>query len=67
MNFEEAVKFLSEGDLNIIQENGNLYALGWYLSYHAGDVEACLDGMFSAEDLIAIGTYMQQAQQEEKK
>lgn len=41
-----------------IQPDGGLHNLGWYLSWHRGESTATLDGVFTADDLEAIATWM---------
>ena len=54
MTFDEAKEHLKD----VATEDGGLYSLGWYLSYNYPSKSAILDGDFSADDLIAIGTFM---------
>jgi hypothetical protein len=42
-----------------ISEDGGLYNLGMYLGWNPGSATACLDGDFTAIDLLAIATYME--------
>lgn len=41
-----------------VRTDGALYNLGWYLSWHPGEAEACLDGQFTADDLRSIADHM---------
>lgn len=43
---------------HMIQTDGSLYDLGWYLSWSAGDPQAVLDGRFSSGELRAIADHM---------
>lgn len=54
---EDALEHLK----GVIQENNDLYSLGWYLFYGFGDKKATLDGEFTADDLEAIAVYMRAA------
>ena len=54
MTLEEAEKHLED----IIEPNGNLDSLGWYLLFRKGKSTATLYGDFTAEDLEAISVYM---------
>lgn len=42
-----------------IQENGDLYDLGWYLGWVVGKEEIVLDGRFTVSDLKAICYYVE--------
>lgn len=59
MTFDEAKEHLSE----CVKPDGTLDDIGWYL-YWASSTNATryatLDGEFTADDLIAIGTYMKE-------
>jgi hypothetical protein len=46
---------LNEG---VIQPDGGLYDLGWYLAWTPGDKRARLDGEFTAQELRAIADHM---------
>lgn len=53
--YEAAKEHLAE----VIQPNGDLDSLGWYLYWSKqAPAFATLDGEFSAEDLLAIAIYM---------
>jgi hypothetical protein len=39
--------------------DGSLFSNGWYLSWSVGSETACLDGEFTAADLIAIAKHME--------
>lgn len=54
MTEQEAKEYLQD----CIEENGDLYDLGWYVHYHKGNYSATLDGEFSPEALEAIAAYM---------
>lgn len=41
-----------------LRENGSLFSQGWYLHYEVGNSTACLDGYFTAQDLLSIGHHM---------
>jgi len=58
MDEEKARETLCGDGDNIIQDNGGLHSLGWYLNWEAGDSEACLDGQFTADELEAIAWWM---------
>ena len=42
----------------VIKDDGGLYCLGWYLYWGIDDKEATLDGVFTADELIAIAQHM---------
>lgn len=59
MTEEEAREILLVGDgEEIIENDGSLYLLGWYLSWDAKDEYAKLDGNFNANELEAIAWWM---------
>jgi hypothetical protein len=41
-----------------VQGDGGLYSLGWYLAWTPGDLDATLDGQFTADDLEAIAWWI---------
>ena len=43
---------------NSIQPDGSLKSLGWYLNWNVGDLEACLDGRYTAKQLREIANWM---------
>ena len=47
-----------ELDEGIIQEDGSLYSLGWYLCWNKGEEYATLDGPFTAQELLHIAKHM---------
>lgn len=57
MTLEQATKHLKD---KIDPKDGGLYSLGWYLSWSPTDVDACLDGQFTPDDLEAIAAYMRE-------
>ena len=54
MTLDEAKVHLED----VIESNGDLYSLSWFLSWQKEGANATLDGDFDAEDLLAIATYM---------
>ena len=48
----------------VIQPNGGLYSLGWYLHWNVGSNTATLDGEFTADDLEAIASHMREHQKQ---
>lgn len=61
----EKLKARIEGARNVLEpevfhKDGGLYSLGWYLSWDVGQEHAVLDGPFTADELIAIGSYMKE-------
>lgn len=59
MTFAEAKEHLKD----VISPDGCLYSLGWYLWWGRVSPKATLDGEFSADDLMAIATYMKETGQ----
>jgi hypothetical protein len=60
MTYAEATERLKKH----IMPDGGLFSLGWYLLWHPNDPEACLDGDFTADDLLAIAIYMRGPEKE---
>jgi hypothetical protein len=56
MDREQQLKELA----GAIGDDGSLYGLGWYLSWHSGDTAATLDGEFTADQLEAIVMWMRE-------
>ena len=54
MTYADAKALLKD----VTEPNGDLYSLGWYLSWNVNDGTATLDGEFTPEDLEAIAVYM---------
>ncbi len=54
MEIEEAKKILGD----TIQDDGDLYCLGHYISWEKGDKTICLDCRFDVEELEAIIVYI---------
>lgn len=44
---------------HVIQKDGSLHDLGWYLAWSIGADTACLDGSFTAAELRAIAEHME--------
>lgn len=55
MDEKEARELLGSGT---IQDDGNLYDLGWYLEWLIEEDYATLNGTFEAEELEAIAWWM---------
>ena len=53
---EEQVRNILKPD--VIEANGGLYSLGWYLGWTPGSKDATLDGLFTADELEAIAWWM---------
>lgn len=45
-------------DSDIKKADGSLHSLSWYLFWEKGDVQATLDGDFTADELEAIAWWM---------
>lgn len=43
---------------SLIQPDGGLYDLGWYVAWDVGEPKATLDGTFTAAQLRAVADYM---------
>lgn len=54
MTFADACEHLRY----VINTDGGLYSLGWYLAWDKGYSSAILDGEFTSMDLEAIAVYM---------
>lgn len=59
MTLAEAADHLADA----LNEDGGLYSLGWYLGWSPTDDCAVLDGHFTAQDLLAIATFMRETAQ----
>ena len=56
MKIEDVKKILGEGIDS--RDEGLTYIGNEYIAWTPGDTKACLDGHFTADELIAMGTYM---------
>jgi membrane-bound inhibitor of C-type lysozyme len=55
MTLDQARKIIKP---DVIQPDGSLYSLGWYLAWTRGASDATLDGIFTADELEAIAVLM---------
>ncbi len=48
---------------DMIEEDGSIFCIGWYLGWNVNEEHATLDGEFNADDLEAIADYMRRKRQ----
>jgi len=60
MTLKEAKKIIGTS----LKPDGSVHELGQYMYYRPGDLTACLDADFSADDLEALAVYMRSTQKE---